>query len=69
MSKVAVYPSKRWDSTRGDYVASPELCRREYFGLPMHSQRIPDLTRPVEVEEALLDRDGCVLRSKLGAIG
>src|SRR5580704_13647808 len=65
MTKGTVYPSSRWDITRHKDMRSPKLCTRAYYDLPTHSQQTPDYTRPIEVEETLLDGDGCVLRSKL----
>jgi hypothetical protein len=65
MAKVKVYPSKRWDTTQGKDIPSSKLCTREYYSLPMHREQQPDYSRPREVEESLLDGDGCILISKI----
>jgi hypothetical protein len=65
MAKVAVYPSTRWDISNDKPVASPKLCTRAYYEHPLHRQQTPDYSRPSEVEESLLDGDGCILQSKL----
>ncbi len=63
MAKVTVYPHHRWDITHDMMVPGNTFCRLEYF--EDHKGRQPLLGQGVEVDESLLDGDGCVPVSKL----
>ena len=63
MAKVTVFPHHRWDITRDTMIPGNTLCRRAYFDL--HKERQPLLDQGVEVDESLLDGDGCIPVSKL----
>ncbi len=65
MTKVTVYPRKRWDPTTNTYIPGNTLCTDDYFA--RHKDQIPLRDQGVQVDSSQLDGDHCIPVSKLPA--